>query len=169
VPDPADLLAVARVLLSAGSASPPSDAQLRRAVSTAYYALFHKVLGTGAERFMGAGNRRSAGYSLLYRSFNNHGRMQSVCEALNVPTLSKTLQQQLGRPALSQDMRDFASDFVALQEKRHLANYDPSVIFVLSDSANQVDIAEAAMLAFDRATSEEKADVLALMLSGARG
>jgi hypothetical protein len=168
VPDPSDLLAVARLLLSNASANPPSEAQLRRAVSTAYYALFHKVLGTGAERFMGIGKQGSAGYSLFYRSFN-HGRMKSICESLNVPTLSKTLQQQLGRTAVSQDMRDFASDFVALQERRQLADYDPTAIFVLSDSTNQVDIADAAITAFDRVTPDERADVLALMLSNTRG
>jgi hypothetical protein len=52
VPDPSELLSVVRLLSNAGT-TPPSDVQLRRAVSTTYYALFHKVLCVADERFMG--------------------------------------------------------------------------------------------------------------------
>lgn len=166
--DPSDLLATARLLLSAGSIQPPSEAQLRRAVSTAYYALFHTVLRAGAERFMGDGKRRSAGYSLLYRSFN-HGRIKAVCESLDVKTLNKTLQQQLGRTAVSQEMRNFANAFSALQEARHLADYDPSAKFVFSDSADLVGAANVAMMAFEQVMPDERTDVLALMLVNPRG
>ncbi len=168
MPDPADLLAVARLLLSAGTTKPPSEAQLRRAISTAYYALFHKVLRAGAERFMGDGKQRSGGYGLLYRGFN-HRRMKDVCESLDAPTLKRKVQEQLGRPAVSKEMRFFASTFVALQEARHLADHDPSIVFVLSDSADLVDVAGAAMTAFDLVAPDEKADVLALMLVNPRG
>lgn len=167
MPDASDLLAVARLLLSAGTVQPPSEAQLRRAVSTAYYALFHKVLRAGAERFMGAGTQRSAGYSLLYRGFN-HGRMKAVCDSLDVATLSKNLQQQLRRTSVSQEARNFVSAFASLQEARHLADYDPLTLFVLSDTADLVDAAEAAMAAFDQIAPEEKADLLALMLVSPR-
>jgi hypothetical protein len=163
VPDPTDLLAVARLLLSSGEAQPASQAQLRRAVSTAYYALFHTVLRAGAERFMGTGKQQSAGYRLLYRSFT-HGRMKSVCESLNVAVLGKTLQQQLGRTAVSQEMRDFAGAFAVLQEARNLADYDPTSVFVLSDSAGLVDAVDVAMVAFGHVAPDERADVLALMI-----
>jgi uncharacterized protein (UPF0332 family) len=58
MPDPAELLAVARQL--ANSLPQPNDAQLRRAVSTAYYAVFHKILLAAAERFMGPGTESTA-------------------------------------------------------------------------------------------------------------
>lgn len=167
MPDPADLLAVARLLLSARAPNPPSDAQLRRAVSTAYYAVFHLLVQEGAERFMGPGSQSAAGYGVLYRSFN-HGRIKSVCEALNVTRLSKTLQQQLGRTAVSPDARSFADAFPALQEARHLADYDPSALFVLSNASDLIDAAEAAMATFGRITPGEKADILALMLANPR-
>ena len=53
VPSPTDLLAVARLLVDASIQPPRGDARLRRAVSTAYYALFHKVAEAAAQRFMG--------------------------------------------------------------------------------------------------------------------
>jgi len=42
------LLAAARRLSDASRQPPPTDAQLRRAVSTAYYAVFHTVLRAAA-------------------------------------------------------------------------------------------------------------------------
>ena len=167
MPDPSELLAVARMLTAASVGAPPSQAQLGRAISTVYYALFHKVLRAGAQRFMGPGNETKPGYTLIYRSFA-HGRMKAVCEALDVPTLSRTLQQQLGRQAVSPDMRGFAAAFVELQNARNLADYAPQAIFSHSDTIGLVGEAELALEAFDRAGPEEQADVLALMLVNSR-
>ena len=167
MPDPVELLTVARLLAAAGASPPPSDAQLRRAVSTAYYALFHSVLRAGAQRFMGSGTEAQPGYGLIYRGFS-HGRMKAVCESLNVPALNRNLQQQFGRTAVSQDMRDFASLFLELQSARNRADYDPQAVFLHSDAIGFVSEAAEAMAAFDRTTAEEQADVLALMLVTSR-
>lgn len=92
MPDASDLLAVARLL-----AQPPaSDTALRRAVSTAYYALFHKLLRDAAQAFIGPGNETTAGYAILYRGFD-HGHMRSVCEALQVPMLKARWRVALKR------------------------------------------------------------------------
>jgi len=117
---------------------------------------------------MGADARHSAGYRLLYRSFN-HGRMKDVCKSLDVPFLKETLRQQFGRSAVSQGMREFANDFVTLQDARHRADYDLFAAFGLSESTAFIDLAENAMTGFDRVSPDEKADVLALMLSNVRG
>lgn len=165
--DPSDLLSVAR-LLSAAGIPPPSDAQLRRAVSTAYYALFHKVLRAAANRFIGSNKEKSAGYTLIYRSFD-HRHMKTVCEALDVPILKDSLKRHLGRNAVSQDMRNFASNFSVLQEARHLADYDPMSVLLPVDVSSLVDAADFAMEAFDQVAADEQADVLALMLVRAKG
>ena len=68
MPDPAELLGVAKLLSVTGPA-PPTDAQLRRAASTAYYAVFHAVLRAAADRFMGAGQASAPGDAILYRGF----------------------------------------------------------------------------------------------------
>jgi hypothetical protein len=75
----------------------------------------------------------------------------------------------LAGTAVSQEMRNFAEAFVALQDARHLADYHPVSEFDLPASAGLVDTAESAMEAFDRTLPEEKADVLALMLANVRG
>jgi hypothetical protein len=165
--DPPELLAVARSL-SAATAPPPSKAHLHRAVSTAYYAVFHKVLRAGAERFMGPGMEKSGGYSLIYRAFN-HGRMRRVCEALAAGRLSPASQEQLGRTSISQEMRLFANNFVSHHEVRQLADYDPLADLPQHAVLIFVDAAEAAIAAFDQAAPDEQADVLALMLTNPRG
>lgn len=54
MPEPSsDLLAVARALMTFGPGPDHSGAFIRRAVSTAYYALFHKVSYAAAGHFMG--------------------------------------------------------------------------------------------------------------------
>ncbi len=163
--DPLDLLAVARLLAADAQ---PSEAQLRRAVSTAYYALFHRVLQAAAGRFMGLDQETSAGYALIYQSFD-HRHMKAVCEGLDVATLKDSLKRQLGRTAVSRDMRDFASNFPRIQEARHSADYDPQAVFPHADVLSFIDTAAIAIEPFNRTADDEQADVLALMLVRARG
>jgi hypothetical protein len=167
MPSSTDLLTVARLLSNASAQPPPSDAQLRRAVSTAYYALFHHILRAAALRFMGPGQEATAGYAILYRGFD-HRRMKEICEGLQPSTMKGKYAYHLRRTAVSQNMRDFAGTFPELQDARHHADYDPVAVFLPSDVASLVDETEVAMDAFDRTAPDEQADVLALMLVGAR-
>jgi uncharacterized protein (UPF0332 family) len=169
VPDPSELIVTARRLLHASSPFPITDGTLRRAVSTAYYALFHKVLRTGADRFMGVGTQHSSGFKLLYRGFN-HGQMKKVCEELDKATMSSSFQVKLGRTSISPGMRDFATAFVQLQKARHRADYDPSppTPFSISDTNDLIDVADAAITKFDQTAADERADVLAMMLVNSR-
>lgn len=167
MPDPVDLLVVARVLAAADAPLAPSDAQIRRAISTAYYALFHLLLRAGAQRFMGQGTEARPGYALIYRGFT-HSRAKSVCAQLQKGRLNDTLQRQLGRQTISQDMQDFAAGVVALQELREAADYDPQAAFHHSDAIGAVEAAHLALVAFERTSSEEQTDVLALMLVSSR-
>lgn len=167
MPTPSELLALSRRLSAGNNGNPPTDAELRRAVSTAYYALFHKILRTAAERFMGTGQTATAGYSILYRGFQ-HRDIKVICEAISSPTMKLKYQLSLQRKNVSQDMVDFAVVFPILQEVRHLADYDPGYQFAPSDVSYHIDAAELAMDALDRAEPRERADVLALMLVGAR-
>ncbi len=165
--DPAELLQVARLLSDAAADPEPSQAQLRRAVSTAYYALFHTVLRAAAQRFAGLGKEDSAAYAILYRSFD-HRHMKNVCEDLQTSTLSAKTRQQLRRNAVSQHTRDFVGNFPDLQEKRHSADYDPTGRLLPSDVAALVDGAEVAIEAFERIDPDERADILALLMVRAR-
>lgn len=61
-------------------------------------------------------------------------------------------------------MRDFAEIFPALQDLRHLADYDPFVTFDTEEVAQVIQQAEDAIAAFDRVPEAEKSGVLALMM-----
>lgn len=140
---------------------------MRRAVSTAYYALFHTILRAAAERFMGQ-TPQAPGYSLLYRSFD-HQHMSRMCEELQRSTLRTKYRAALHRSAVSTDMQEFADAFPRLQSARHDADYDPVASFPPSDVAFTIIAAELAIDAFNRAPPNEQADVLALLMVGARG
>ncbi len=166
--DPSELLEAARQPLRAGLVDPPSQAELRRSVSTAYYVVFHTLARAGADLFVGADKRESAAYALIYRSFN-HGRIKSVCAMLQSPTLNKSVQQQLDRDSISGAARNFANNFLSSQEARHLADYDPREEFRVSKAVDQIAITEAAIADFAAIPSDEKIDILALMLANPRG
>lgn len=112
---------------------------------------------------MGSSHRHEPGFALLYRGFN-HGRMKTVCKSINVAKLAPAYGRHLGVPQVSQNMRDFASVFVALQEARHSADYDPHWAVAHTDAIGLVDQAELGIEAFDKAVQTEQADVLALTL-----
>ena len=161
---PSELLDTARTLTSTSS-SAPTDADLRRAVSTAYYAVFHAVLTAGADRLFGAGLRGTPGYTIVYRSFD-HGRLKRVCEGIARSVPSPTLQRQIGRASVHVDLRDFARSFVELQDLRHRADYDPGIALVQNDAVAAIDRAERAMASLASAPGDERSDLLALMLGG---
>jgi len=161
VADPAELLAAARLLCEAEP--PPSDAQIRRAVSTAYYAVFHKIVRTAAGRFVGPGHENSAAFRLVYRGFE-HARMKDVCEAINKREMGSAYQRLLGRRTVSVTMRQFAGIFYELQRERHLADYESAPAVTLSDAVDIIRQAQLAISAFEAAAPEEQADVLALMM-----
>ena len=165
--DPSELLAAARLLLDGEGGNPPTDAQLRRAVSTAYYAVFHCILRAAADRFMGPDKAASAGYALLYRSFD-HRHMKTVCEALQASTLRGRFRRHLRKASVSQEVQEFAEIFGELQDARHAADYDPLASLVISDVMALIDSAAVAMRIFDQVAPDEKSDVLALLMVRAR-
>lgn len=90
----------------------PRRADLCRAVSTAYYALFHCLARTCADGLAGSsgsGSNRPM-WRQVYRALD-HGQAKKRCE--NVP------------PFFQEEVRDFGQTFADLQSKRHSADYDP--------------------------------------------
>ena len=70
-----DLMEAARALPESGQA-PPSQARLCRAVSTAYYAMFHTLAASAADLFIGA--VRNPAWHRTYRALE-HGRARNGC------------------------------------------------------------------------------------------
>ena len=77
--NPLHLLEQATLLLTAAPGRKPRQANLRRAISTAYYAIFHHLLTAAADEFVGKSLRGESRYSLVYRSID-HGAIRRACE-----------------------------------------------------------------------------------------
>ena len=162
--DPTELITVARLLSSEGT---PSDAALRRAVSTVYYALFHALAAFAADRLIALG-AASAAYALVYRGLD-HKKIRDALEEAAKPTLKLALRRALGRTSISPQLKVFADTFVPLQQLRHVADYDPTIKLSRSDVVDLIDDAEQALHAFASIPRDEMTDLIAYMLVGARG
>ena len=109
--DPHHLLDAAANLAQT-NARRPRRADLCRAASTVYYAMFHCLARSCADGLAGqagaVGNRPM--WRRVYRALD-HADARKRC--LNVP------------PSFPAEVRDFGQRFAELQRKRHLADYDP--------------------------------------------
>ena len=98
----------------------PRRADLCRAISTAYYALFHCLARTCADGLAGragmVGGRPM--WRRVYRALE-HRQAKTRCQ--NVP------------PWFPEGVREFGQTFAELQSKRHFADYDPDHLFRKSD------------------------------------
>src|SRR5271169_6918475 len=77
-PDPEHLLDQADALMAVIG---ERQTDLRRAISNAYYALFHLALTAAADMVAGADQRATPRYSLVYRSVD-HSRLQALCSQI---------------------------------------------------------------------------------------
>lgn len=151
-----DLIATARQLAQLHQRR-PRQADLRRAISTAYYALFHSLAETAADRLIGSTTevRRSPAWRRVYRALK-HGEAKRACV-------------RSGQSNSSADLLIFSTTFPDLQDLRHQADYDPVVRFQHSFVVAQVDEAKEALAALQRVGKPEQLDFVTLALGFARG
>jgi hypothetical protein len=117
-------------LALAGYLATPSNpafeqASFRRSVSTAHYALFHLLVYEAAQRWKGSAEAQLG----LERAFK-HNNMREISEAV-----SKGSWRSWSTPPLivPPDLKQLADAFVALQEARHLADYDNTRIWTSTE------------------------------------
>jgi uncharacterized protein (UPF0332 family) len=111
---------------------PRSDAFRRRAVSTAYYAVFHALAEACADCLLPSTDRRSAAYERVYRALD-HGPLKSV---FDVAPLNE-----------SASLRAIGVLVVRLQSERHRADYMPprGDVFPVSKTKDLIDQARQAV------------------------
>lgn len=109
---PFNLIATARALADTGRRGRPRQTDLRRAVSTAYYALFHCLAACCADLLVGGSgaDRSATAWERTYRALE-HGVARQRCRAA---TTTRDFPPSL---------RHFAAVFVDMQGKRHQADY----------------------------------------------
>lgn len=141
---PKDLIAQAESLAKI-SRGKPKQANLRRSVSAAYYAVFHALCLSNANAIVGSTAKRpEAAWLQVYRA-TDHGKAKSNC---------KSAQQM----SFSQDIKDFANEFISLQEQRHRADYSPdsSSHFAKHEVLTAISSARAAVDAIGRASLADR-------------
>ncbi len=137
----ADLLRQARHLASREPRR-PSQASLRRSISTAYYALFHLLVEEATGR-MFPGRDRAPLRACLARAFD-HGNMKAVGRQFSSGGVSSKLLPALSDRPLQAELRDVAEAFAELQEARHEADYDRTRRFTRKEANDLLKQAERA-------------------------
>jgi hypothetical protein len=149
--------------LIAQQAGAPRQVDLRRAVSDAYYGVFHAILTAAADEYVGKTKQSTAQYALVYRSVN-HNAFREVCTELKKPTLSQRYARYAPRNGFGSNIQAFAAAALELQEKRHAADYDPSVRMGRSDALLAVNTARSALARFRKANRTRRKMFLSLLL-----
>jgi hypothetical protein len=145
-------------LLAANPAA--SDADLRRAISAAYYGLFHFTLTAAADMVAAEPNRGTERYMLIYRSVD-HSRLRSLCSEIRKTNPQKlSLMPQGGFGTIA----EFARIALNLQELRIFADYDPSKSFTTTDASLAPHEAREAIKWFQQGTPEQRESFLILLL-----
>lgn len=134
------LLALAEELAEKSSRSPTLR---RRAVSTAYYALFHALAELCAQELLGSGtSKRSNEYVRIYRSLD-HGTLKNAFAA---PPLK-------GIPAL----QTIGNRVVRLQSERIRSDYLPEQpIYTTEQSIDLVKSAKVALLSITKLSQGDR-------------
>jgi uncharacterized protein (UPF0332 family) len=146
----------------------PRQANLRRAVSSAYYALFHALVEEACRVMFGASHAEEPFRFVLGRAFT-HGAMKQACVAFAGGTLKAAVAK--GLPAafsIPEEIKGLAARFVDLQEQRHEADYDRTGRFRRSEVLMLVEEAESSWNTFTALpASSEKKFFLACLLTWA--
>lgn len=153
----------ADLLMAAPAAGPPRQVNLRRAISNAYYGVFHFVLTELADEFVGKTKRTSQRYAAVYRSLD-HRTFKQICLDLQKSPPPVRYAAFLPRNGMGNTIAEFAVAVVELQERRHRSDYDPSSRFKTSDAQIAVRTARRAIIRFRRASPERRKTFLTLLL-----
>ncbi len=136
----------------------PRQADLRRAVSAAYYALFHLLTTEAAQNWKHQSQRNR-----FARMFD-HGRMRTCSSKV----LSRTLPTDPAEILAAADLKLVADSFVTLQQARHTADYDNASEWSRTDVYETIVQAQDAMTAWAAIREKEVAQDYLFDLMGTR-
>ena len=145
---PDNLISIARHL-AAGQVGlrrgRPRQTDLCRAVSAAYYALFHTLARCGADLLAGAtrASRSQPAWEQIYRALE-HGHAKNQC------------QNRAGLNRFPPEIQDFAEYFVLMQRHRHQADYAPTTDFSRVEILKMIEQAEEIVIGFSNAPANDR-------------
>lgn len=135
----------------------PKQASLRRAISTAYYALFHLLVREATAALVSDPRLRQ----LVPRAFD-HGEMKQACRPFAAGSLPDHLRAVTA--AVPDDLKVVADAFIQLQQARHEADYNVALAFNRPDTFALVRRARNAFEAWQRIREQQVATVFLVNL-----
>lgn len=135
----------------------PRQVDLRRAVSTAYYGMFHALCGSNADTLVGAAPPMQGTNPWVH-----------AYRALEHGLAKERLGQYQSNSNMPADIRSFARVFGNLQEQRHDADYDPRKVLTRREVARLIDRAEVATNAFCKVSPADRRELAAFLLLSTR-
>jgi hypothetical protein len=164
-PDPDSLLIQAETLIK----NHKDETDLRRAVSAAYYAVFHYALRAAADLTVGVPNRGTSNYELAYCGVE-HKRFKDLCNQIAGGKPSgAVLSYSPPEPEHFGHVANFARLGPNLQEERHHADYHPAQRFDNFRGEQAVSNARNAIKEFEMGNKDQREKFLMLLLFKPRG
>lgn len=122
----------------------PRQASLRKAISTAYYAVYHLLVAEATQILI----RKAELRNRFARAFE-HANLKSASRAFSNPQGNQLTNLTGGTPIPS-DLEVVANSVIDLQEARHEADYNIGQRFSRLEANNLIDQATAAFQAWQR-------------------
>ena len=145
----------------------PTTVARRRAVSSAYYALFHRLIADATRRTFGDDPARDEDRYTVSRWYN-HGEIRTVSRWIirlargeSVPNGVAVL---LGNPPA--DLVEVVRAFIQLQEARHEADYDHTANLSAADARAAINTARASLVLLKGLAAQRPYDNFLLLLLG---
>ncbi len=135
----------------------PRQANLRRAASSAYYALFHCLAEHCADLLVGGAgaNRSRQAWRQTYRGLQ-HGVIRKRCQDRRIREFSEGVQ-------------DFAAIFCTMQTRRHEADYDPYSRFSRLEVIEDIGRVQNAITCFENVSDKDRRAFAVYVLLPLRG
>lgn len=166
-----ELLDLADLLADLDGPTPAHTTSLRRAISSAYYALYHELITRAAERTIGADPARHADRHSLSRWYA-HADVRTVSQWIVLASAGDTPRSKRVAAMLTlppADLVAVASAFLALQDARHEADYDYDADITVQDTRRYITLARNAINRLPTLVGDRVYDnYLMFLLSGPR-
>lgn len=163
IPDPGHFFDQGERLIRSPTPGPTRQVDLRRAISAAYYGLFHFTCAALADHVIGSTHRSSPRHALVYRSVD-HRALRELCQGIVRPVPPPKLVRHLPPGGFGRDMVAFAGTVLEMQDRRHRADYDPTGRFSRNDAGVAVAAGRSAVRRFRASPAAERAVFLTLLL-----
>lgn len=142
-----NLIELARAIAQNPLPDDPHDTHLRRATSSAYYAMFHCLAESCASLIAGAypDDVSESAWTQAYRALDHS----------MVPNKTRNRNRQIF-DRFSPAIKNFANILVDLKAKREAADYNPTQTFTYADVTADINDAAAAIDQFEKTPEPER-------------